>query len=246
MKPCRFSRRASGSRARFVRSDRAELAEVWRRSSGRPGPAWPRSTPLESPSAPRHHHRLPSRISPNVLAGGDEWQFRLIGLLSGVGLVLGAWWLARGIAGPVAGVLAAAAVYVAPYAQRESALFLTDVPAAALLLWAMGLLWRELELNPRPGRGRVLAATLGAVAFFMRYGSTTALAPMAITSLPLWWRRILTYWRVVVVAVAVLAAAWRTSSSRRWRSSTRAPVTCSPAYGGSRPEHHSVEGTASV
>lgn len=142
-----------------------------------------------------------------VLAGGDEWQFRLIGLLSGVGLVLGAWWLARGIAGPVAGVLAAAAVYVAPYAQRESALFLTDVPAAALLLWAMGLLWRELELNPRPGRGLVLAATLGAIAFFMRYGSTTALAPMAITSLALWWRRILTYWRVVVVAVAVLAAA---------------------------------------
>jgi 4-amino-4-deoxy-L-arabinose transferase-like glycosyltransferase len=142
-----------------------------------------------------------------MLAGAEEWQFRLIGLISGVGLVLGAWWLARGIAGPIAGVLTAGAVYVAPYAQRESALFLTDVPAAALLVWAMGLLWRELELKPRPGRGLVLAATLGAVAFFMRYGSTTALAPMAITSLALWWRRILTYRRVAVAAAAVLAAA---------------------------------------
>lgn len=142
-----------------------------------------------------------------MLAGGEEWQLRLIGLLSGLGLVLGAWWLGRGIAGPVAGVLAAAAVYTDPLVQLESSAFLTDVPATALLVCAMALLWRELELRARPGRGLVVAATLGAAAFFMRYGSTAAMAPLAITSLALWWRKLLAYWRVALAASAVLVAA---------------------------------------
>ncbi len=142
-----------------------------------------------------------------VLAGGEEWQLRLIGLVSGLGLLTASWWLARMIAGPVAGVLAAAVLYASPTLQKESATLLTDVPAAALLVLLSGLLWHQLEERPRPRVGVVLAAVVGATAFFVRYGSVLALGPLLAVALLLWWRPLRSRPTVTLAALAIGIAA---------------------------------------
>jgi 4-amino-4-deoxy-L-arabinose transferase-like glycosyltransferase len=149
---------------------------------------------------------LPMLAGLPVLAGGDEWQLRSIGLLAGVGLLLVAWWLGRMIAGPVAGLLAAAVLHGSPTLQKESATLLTDVPAAALLLCVAALLWWQLEERPSAGAGLVVAAGVAALAFLMRYGSVLALAPMLAVAGLLWWRRLATSRHATIAALAVGAA----------------------------------------
>lgn len=146
---------------------------------------------------------LPLLAGLPVLAGGDEWQLRAIGLVAGVALLLAAWWLGRMLAGPTAGVLAAAVLHGSPTLQKESATLLTDVPAAALLVLVTALLWHALEERPRPGLALVLAAGVAGLAFFMRYGSVLALAPLLVVALVLWWRPLAANLRPTVAAVAV-------------------------------------------
>ena len=146
---------------------------------------------------------LPLVATVPVLAGGDEAQLRAVGLAIGVALVLCAWWLARSIAGPLAGLVAAAVVATGPAVQRWSATLLTDLPAAALLIAVAIMLWRELELRPRPGAGLVIAAGLAGLAFGMRYGSIVALAPMLVLAAVLWWRRLAAAPRVTAAAVGL-------------------------------------------
>lgn len=143
---------------------------------------------------------LPLAATVPVLAGADEVQLRALGLAFGVGLVLCAWWLARSIAGPLAGLLAAAVMATGPAVQRWSATLLTDLPAAALLVAVAIMLWRELELRPRPGAGLVIAAGLAGLAFAMRYGSIVALAPMLVLAVVLWGRRLAAAPRVTAAA----------------------------------------------
>jgi 4-amino-4-deoxy-L-arabinose transferase-like glycosyltransferase len=151
---------------------------------------------------------LPLLAGIPVLGGGDEWQLRLVGVASGIGLLLATWWLGRLIAGPIAGVLAAAILYTSPALQMESATLLTDVPAAALLVLLTALLWQQLEERPAPGRGLVVAALVAAAAFFMRYGSILALIPLLLVASLLWWRRLRSRPRIlfVVAAVGVVAS----------------------------------------
>lgn len=146
---------------------------------------------------------LPLLASVPVLAGGDEWQLRSIGLVAGCGVLLASWWLARSIGGPLAGVAAAAILYTGPTLQKESATLLTDVPAAALLLLVTALLWRELEVRRRPGAGLVVAAVIAGLAFLMRYGSILALAPLLGVALVVWWPKLVAAPRVTLAALAV-------------------------------------------
>jgi 4-amino-4-deoxy-L-arabinose transferase-like glycosyltransferase len=141
-----------------------------------------------------------------VASGGAEWQLRTIGLVSGAGLLLAAWWLGRMLVGPIAGVLAAAVLAGSPTLIKESATLLTDVPAAALMLVASALLWWSLEERPRPGRALALAAAVAALAFLMRYGSVVVLAPMAAIAVALWWRQLWAHRAASLGAVAVVAA----------------------------------------
>ena len=141
-----------------------------------------------------------------VAAGGEEGQLRSIGLISGVGLLLAAWWLGRMLVGPIAGVLAAAVLAGSPTLIKESATLLTDVPAAALMLVATALLWWSLEERPQPGRALALAAAVAALAFLMRYGSVVVLAPMAAVVLVLWWPRLWAHRAASLRAVAIIAA----------------------------------------
>ena len=138
-----------------------------------------------------------------VLAGGDEWQLRAIGLVAGVGLLLATWWLGRMLAGPTAGLLAAAVLHGSPTLQKESATLLTDVPAAALLVLLTALLWHALEERPRPGLSLVVAAVLAGLAFFMRYGSVLAVAPLLAVAVLLWWRTLVANLRPTAAAVAI-------------------------------------------
>ncbi|HET8777079.1 MAG TPA: glycosyltransferase family 39 protein [Candidatus Limnocylindria bacterium] len=148
---------------------------------------------------------LPMIAGVPVLAGGVEWQLRAIGLVSGVGLLVAAWWTGRMLAGPIAGVLAAAVLAGSPTLIKESGTLLTDVPAAALLLAASALVWWSLEERPRPGRGLALAAGVGALAFLMRYGSVVVLAPMASVAAVLWWRQLWAHRAATLVALGVVA-----------------------------------------
>ncbi|MGH2446362.1 MAG: hypothetical protein ACRDGD_10035 [Candidatus Limnocylindria bacterium] len=150
---------------------------------------------------------LPLVATIPVLAGGDEWQLRSLGLIGAIGLLLASWWLARLLAGPVAGVAAVAVLATGPSLLRESGVMLTDVPSAAMLVVVVALLWRELELRERPGPGLVLAAAIAVAAFFMRYGSLVALAPVIAMSVIFWWRRLASAPRLTIVAVAIGVAA---------------------------------------
>lgn len=148
---------------------------------------------------------LPMVAGLPVAAGGAEWQLRAIGLVSGVALLVGAWWTGRMLVGPIAGVLAAAVLAASPTLIKESATLLTDVPAAALLLATSALVWWSLEHRPRPGRALALAAAVGALAFLMRYGSVVVLAPMAAMTVALWWRRLWEHRAAPLGALAVVA-----------------------------------------
>ena len=148
---------------------------------------------------------LPMIAGLPVAAGGAEWQLRVIGLVSGGGLLVGSWWIGRMLAGPIAGLLAAAVLAGSPTLLKESATLLTDVPAAALLLAGSALVWWSLEERPVPGRGLALAAAVGALAFLMRYGSVVVLAPMAFVTVVLWWRMLWRHRSASLTALAVVA-----------------------------------------
>ena len=133
---------------------------------------------------------LPILSAPAVLAGGDEWMLRLIGLIAGSVLLVLMWWLGRMVAGPLAGLAAAAILYASPTLQWHSGLALTDVLSAALLVALLGILWRELQLKEQPGPGLAVAAVVAVAAFLTRYGAIAAIVPILIVSVALWWRKL--------------------------------------------------------
>ncbi len=149
---------------------------------------------------------VPLLASVAVAAGGDEWQLRLIGLVAGLGLILAAWWLARSMGGRLAGLTAAAILLVSPTLQLESAALLTDVPAAALTLLVVALLWTQLELRDRPGAGLLVATVMACLAFLARYGSLLALLPLVAIAAALWWRRLIGSPRQLVATLAIALA----------------------------------------
>ncbi len=146
---------------------------------------------------------LPLLASPAALFAPNEVPLRLVGILSGLGLLLGAWWLARTVSGALAGVAVLAVLHSSPTLQQNSAYLLTDVPSAALLLVILGLVWRELEVAERPGPGLAVAAVLAGIAFLTRYGVVLALVPMLVLSAAIWWRGIIAAPRWPLIAAGV-------------------------------------------
>lgn len=138
--------------------------------------------------------------------GTDEALFRLIGLLFGLGAVAATWFLARGLAGAWAGLLAGATVAAAPSIQIDAGLFLNDVPAAALLVLLVGLLWRIMERPGPVGWQLLWLAPLAAAAFYVRYGSILPLAAIAVGAMLVWPARLAAAWPKVVGAALLLVA----------------------------------------
>jgi hypothetical protein len=118
--------------------------------------------------------------------GGQEWMFRIIGLLFGSLLIVASWLLGRSLGGPLVGLLAALVLAAAPSIQLDAGLFLTDVPATALLLLLVALVWRAFEGQQLPGWRLLWLAPLAAFAFYTRYGSIVPLVAIGVT-IPLLW-----------------------------------------------------------
>ncbi|MGH2456537.1 MAG: glycosyltransferase family 39 protein [Candidatus Limnocylindria bacterium] len=139
-------------------------------------------------------------------AGSQEWLFRLVGLAFGLGMVAAAWILARSMGGSAAGLLAAAGVAASPTIAHDAGLFLNDVPAAALLLGAVAVLWRAVERGGPVSWSLLWLAPLLAGAFYLRYGSLIPIAGLAAASLLVWPSRLAAAWPKLLATAGLLVA----------------------------------------
>ena len=134
------------------------------------------------------------------LGARAEWAYRLIGLVSGLAVLVLVWLLARDIAGPATGAIAAAVFASSPPFLLRSAQFMTDVPATAFLLATTLILWRNRE---RPTWTLLLAALFAAGAFYARYASILPIGMLAVGAVVMWHRALRS--RPVVVGMTILA-----------------------------------------
>lgn len=136
--------------------------------------------------------------------GDVEVALRVIGLISGLVLLFGVWLLGRSLSGPACGLLAALAVAGIPNLQLYSSYFLTDVPASAMLILLVLLVWRRFELDE--GKGGFLAlAVIAAAAFYVRYSSSLPIILIGLTTVILWPGRVMAARRRIFLAVGMLA-----------------------------------------
>jgi 4-amino-4-deoxy-L-arabinose transferase-like glycosyltransferase len=189
-------------------------------------------------------HRSPGISVLGIAAlpfGMLEAPFRSIGLLFGSVSIVACWRLARELAGPAAGLIAALAVATIPDLQRNAAAFLTDVPSAALVVIMMLLVWRRFESGSVPGAGDrrlLLIAFLAAVTFYIRYGASVPIAFLVLTVVILWPGRIIADWRMIVAAVALLFVllaphlVYATSLGSPWAVALSARNLAAPDYPG--------------
>ena len=146
-------------------------------------------------------------VVPQLLSPGNEPALRLIGVISGTGLVAAGWRVARGAGSTVAGFVAAVALAASSPLQVESASYLTDVPSSLVLLLIAGLAWRHLN-GAAPIRGSIVwLGPLAAVAFYLRYGAVLELAGLAAAAALVAPRRLLDAWRPVAAAFAAFTIA---------------------------------------
>jgi hypothetical protein len=135
--------------------------------------------------------------------GGQEWMFRIIGLLFGSLLIVATWLLGRSLGGPWLGLLAALLLAAAPSIQLDAGLFLTDVPATALLLLLVAMVWRTFDGAMLPGWRLLWLAPLAAFAFYTRYGSIVPLLAIGMTVPLLWPARVAAAWRPVLATLGL-------------------------------------------
>jgi len=147
---------------------------------------------------------LPVLGLPILAAGGGDLALRGIGTLSAVGMVVAVWWVGRTLHGPAAGLIAAAVVGFAPSMFTAGTLFLTDLPAAALLVTLAGLLWSQFALRERTSRMLLLAAPLAWAAYHLRYGSALVVLLLAVTTVLLFWPELRHAYRHVAETAALL------------------------------------------
>lgn len=144
--------------------------------------------------------------APGVLAGGDERALRVLPVLAGFLFLLSAWRLAKELTSSttahwVVGVLAGAHPMV-----RFSADLLSDLPSAACLLTALGILMREVTRPDGPRNRIIVAAPLLAAGFYVRYGSCATIFIIVLVSLALGGKKVLRRPLPVLWMLALLAA----------------------------------------
>lgn len=133
---------------------------------------------------------LPVLIMPLVAVTQDEQTLRLVGVVFAVTAVMLVGFLAHRVGGGWATWAAAGTTVAAVEFMRRGAELLTDVPASALLLGVVAVLWHQLEERDGPGWGLALGAPLAAGAFYLRYQSALALAGLAVAVVVLWRRKL--------------------------------------------------------
>jgi len=113
---------------------------------------------------------------PGLWLGGSVQALRFVPLLFGVGFVMAAYALGRRVATPLAAALAVVVLACSRNVVGMSADLLSDMPAAACLLVAVGLIAGELGRDDIV-RWRIVAiGPLMAAAFYLRYGSVIPIA----------------------------------------------------------------------
>ncbi|MGA7095998.1 MAG: hypothetical protein WB245_00355 [Acidimicrobiia bacterium] len=122
--------------------------------------------------------------------GGAEPGLRLLGLIGAIGLVVGIWALVQRMSDATAAAMASVAVIAGPALLRRSTEYLSDVPAAALLVWCMVVVWGQLGSRQRPTYKLLWVLPPALAAFYMRYQSILSFGLIALTVLVLWWPQI--------------------------------------------------------
>lgn len=123
---------------------------------------------------------------PIVAFTEDEVPLRLVAALLGVGSLAAVGLVARRLGGSWSALVAVATVAASLPFLRRSSEFLTDVPAAGLLLLVV---WLVLEIVDDPGANERLVLWLGPLvplAFYMRYQSSLAIVGIALVMVVAW------------------------------------------------------------
>ena len=164
---------------------------------------WQAGTPDTGASS----HRaplLPVLGIPVLALGGGDLGLRIWGTVAGVGGIVAVWWLGRLLRGPVAGLIAAAVFALAPPVFRAGTAYLTDLPAAALLIAMTGLLWWQLALRPAPNRWLLAAAPLAWAAYELRYGSALVVVLLFVTTMVMFWPNVRAHARLCGWTIGLL------------------------------------------
>jgi hypothetical protein len=135
--------------------------------------------------------------------GGGAVGLRLVGLAFAIALAVGVWALTRRLGGPVGAPVAAAAVAFSPPLLDHAARFLTDLPAAALVVWLVVVVVREAGRPGGPGAGLLWAAPLAAGAWWLRLGAVLPIGIVAVLAVALWPREVVAAWRWVVATAGL-------------------------------------------
>ena len=169
---------------------------------------WARHWLADTPATGVSEHRAPllSVIGLPVLAlGGGDAALRGIGVIAAVGAAVAVWWLGRMMHGPITGLMAATVFALAPTVFAAGTLYLTDLPAAGVLVALAGLLWRQFALRERPGQAVLLAAPLAWAAYELRYGSALVVVLLFAVACVMFWPGVRGGGRRVLQTVALLA-----------------------------------------
>ena len=145
-------------------------------------------------------------IVPFLAGGGSEAAMRSVGIISGVGTGVAAWWLARSIGGHLAGSMTAVTLASSFPFIVESSTFLTDVPSTCLLLTMTAIGWHKVIAGRRIGWGFVWVAPLAAAAFYMRYGAIVSIVALAVAAVVVAGDRLREDWRIIATTVALFVA----------------------------------------
>ena len=138
-------------------------------------------------------HRGPALSAYGYLvigAGGAESALRALGNLSVLALAVGTWALGNKIGGRWVGPLSAVAMVSGPAILRRGTEFLSDIPAAALLVFCMVIIWAEFHEREGPTYRLLWVLPLAWLAFYLRYQSALSLGLIGVTILVLWWDQI--------------------------------------------------------
>lgn len=135
-------------------------------------------------------HRAPLLPALGLLvlaAGGSETALQATGAMWAIVAVVSIWWLGRMISGPTAGLLAATVFVFSSTVFDAATSYLTDLPAAALLIALTALLWSQFAVRGEPDRALLFAAPLAAGAYHLRYGAALAVVILfALTAVMFW------------------------------------------------------------
>ncbi|HUJ60976.1 MAG TPA: glycosyltransferase family 39 protein, partial [Kofleriaceae bacterium] len=141
-----------------------------------------------------------------VLAGGKDWQLRIVPAALALAFGAAAIRLARRWHGAAAARLVAACLLAWPQLVERGAQLLSDLPAALAGLVALGELIAATERDePHPLRRAALAGTAAAASFWLRYGAVVAIAATGAAVLvarPRRWRLLAVFAAIVVAAIA--------------------------------------------